>query len=116
MIRELIFWGDYFTDFYNLQDLKVKRKIDYVLWLIRHTAIVPIKFLKYLEDTDGLYEIKISSTLKEVRVLCFFDDNKVIVLINCFMKKSQKTPRNEIALGQKLKSEYFKFKERSNKK
>ena len=115
MIREIIFWGDNFYGFYNQQDLKVRKKIDYVLWLIRHTVKVPIKFLKYLEDTDGLYEIIIRSTFKEIRVLCFFDEEKVIILINCFLKKSQKTPKNEIELGERLKREYFKFKERSKK-
>lgn len=109
------FLGDNFDNFYTQQDLKVRKKIDYVLWLIRYTPRVPIKFLKYLENTDGLYEIKISSTFKEVRVLCFFDETKVIVLINCFLKKSQKTPKNEIELGERLKSEYYKFIERSKK-
>jgi len=113
MIREILFWGNDFTAFYNQQELKVRKKIDYVLWLITHTERVPIKFLKYLEDTDNLYEVKISSTFKEIRILCFFDETKVIVLINCFIKKSQKTPKNEIELGEKLRREYFKFKERS---
>jgi len=81
--------------------------------LISNNERVPIKFFKYLEDTDGLYEIKISSTFKEIRVLCFFDETKVILLINCFIKKSQKTPKNEIELGEKLKREYFEVKERS---
>jgi phage-related protein len=116
MIREILFWGDYFENFYNQQDLKVRKKIDYVLWLISYTEKVPIIFLKYLEDTEGLYEIKISSTFKEVHILCFFDDNKVIILINCFLKKSQRTPKNEIELGAKLKNEYFTFKNRSKKK
>ncbi len=107
MIREILFWGNDFTAFYNQQELKVRKKIDYVLWLITHTERVPIKFLKYLEDTDNLYEVKISSTFKEIRILCFFDETKVIVLINCFIKKSQKTPKNEIELGEKLRREYF---------
>jgi hypothetical protein len=34
MIREILFWGDYFDNFYNQQDSKVKKKIDYVLWFI----------------------------------------------------------------------------------
>ena len=83
MIREILFWGNDFNAFYNQQELKVRKKIDYVLWLITHTERVPIKFLKYLEDTDNLYEVKISSTFKEIRILCFFDETKMIVLINC---------------------------------
>ena len=113
MIREILFWGNNFNAFYNQQELKVRRKIDYVLWLITHTERIPIKFLKHLEGTDNLYEVRISSTFKEIRVMCFFDETKVIVLINRFIKKSQKTPKNEIELGEKLRREYFEFKERS---
>jgi len=115
VIREIIYWGDNFSNFYDQQELKVRKKIDYVLWLIRYTERVPIKFLKYLENTTGLYEIRISSPFKEIRIICFFDETKLIVLINCFLKKSQKTPKNEIDLGEKLKREYFDFKERSKK-
>lgn len=113
MVREIIFWGDYFEIFYDQQDLKVKRKIDHILWLVRYTERVPKKFLKHLGDTDGLYEIKISTTFKEIRILSFFDDKKLVVLINCFLKKSQKTPKKEIELGQKLKQEYFNHKNRN---
>jgi phage-related protein len=115
LIREIIFWGDHFSDFYDKQDLKVKKKIDQVLWLIRYTDRVPKKFLKHLEGTDGLYEIKICTTFKEIRILSFFDDNYLIVLINCFLKKSQKTPKNEMESGKKLKQEYFLFKNRNTK-
>ena len=45
MIREIIFWGNYFEIFYGQQDLKVKRKINHVLWLIKYTNRVPEKFL-----------------------------------------------------------------------
>jgi len=110
MVREVIFWGEFFSGFYEKQDLKVKSKIDWILWLIRCTERVPQKYLKYLADTDGLYEIKISTTFKEIRILAFFDDKKLLVVTNCFYKKSQKTPKEEIELGEKLKQEYFNFK------
>jgi len=115
MVREIIFWGDHFSNFYDQQDPKDKRKINYVLWIVRHTEKVPIKFFKYLEDTVGLYEIRVSTTFKEIRILSFFDDNKLIVLINCFLKISQKTPKKEIDLGHNLKREYFDFKNRTRK-
>jgi phage-related protein len=41
------------------------------------------------------------------RVFSFFDEGKLIVLINGFQKKSQKTPKREIELAEKLKNEYF---------
>jgi phage-related protein len=112
MIREIIVWGDHFYSLYNQLDIKVKKKIDYVFWLIRYTEKVPIRFLKYLEDTDGLFEIKISTAFKEIRILCFFDESKLVVVINWFFKKSKKTPKQEIELGERLKKEYFEFKKR----
>lgn len=115
MIREVIFWRDYFETFYGQQDQKVRRKINYVLWLIRYTERVPEKFLKHLEDSNGLYEIRISTTFKEIRILSFFDEDKLIVVVNCFVKKSQKTPKKELELGQKLKQEYFNLKNKISK-
>jgi phage-related protein len=115
MIREVIFWGDYFETFYGQQDQKAKRKINYVFWLIRYTERVPEKFLKHLEDSNGLYEIRVSTTFKEIRILSFFDEDKLIVVVNCFVKKSQKTPKKELELGQKLKQEYFHLKNKISK-
>ncbi len=40
-------------------------------------------------------------------MLCFFDKGELVVLINCFLKKSQKTPIKEIKLAEKLKNEYM---------
>jgi phage-related protein len=68
-----------------------------------------------LEDSNGLYEIRISTTFKEIRILAFFDDNKLIVVANCFVKKSHKTPKKELNLGQRLKKEYFNFKLKNSK-
>ena len=50
------------------------------------------------------------TTFKSIRILCFFDDGNLVVLANCFVKKSQKTPRKEIKLAEKLKNEYLKDK------
>jgi phage-related protein len=41
------------------------------------------------------------------RVFSFFDEGRLIILLNGFQKKSQKTPRNEIEFAEKLKKQYF---------
>ena len=41
------------------------------------------------------------------RIFAFFDKGKLIVIANAFQKKTQKTPRKEIELAQKIKNEYF---------
>ena len=66
--------------------------------------------MKNLENTDGIYEIRVITTFKSIRILCFFDKGELIVLTNCFIKKTQKTPRKEIKLAEKLKKEYMNEK------
>ena len=110
MQRKIIAYKNYFIDFYKDQDAKVQEKIEYVLDLVRFEERVPIKFLKYLESTDGIYEVRVSTTFKNIRILCFFEKGELVVLTNCFLKKSQKTPRKEIKLAERLKKEYLKDK------
>jgi phage-related protein len=107
MIRTIIAYKDYFVDFYKKQDNKVQEKIEYVLDLIRFEKHVPIKFFKYLDDTDGIYEIRVITTFKSIRILCFMDKGNLVVLTNCFLKKTQKTPKKEIKLAERLKKEYL---------
>ena len=42
----------------------------------------------------------------------FFDKGQVVVLVNAFQKKSQKTPKNQLDLAEKLKNEYFDEKDK----
>ncbi len=107
MIRKIITYGDNFVNFYKSQDHKIQEKIEYVLDLVRFEKQVPIKFFKYLDDSDGIFEIRIITTFKNIRILCFFNKGELIVLTNCFLKKSQKTPRKEIKTAEKLKKEYM---------
>ncbi|MCZ7611002.1 MAG: type II toxin-antitoxin system RelE/ParE family toxin [Ignavibacterium sp.] len=107
MKRNILFYGDYFLDFYSKQDLKTKEKIDFVLDLIRNVERVPIKFLKYLEGTDSLYEVRVLTHKSNIRIFSFFDESNLIILINGFIKKTDKTPKNELELGIKLKEEYL---------
>ena len=74
---------------------------------MRFEERVPIKFLKYLESTDGFYEVRVITAFKSIKILCFFDKGELFVLTNYFVKKSQKTPRTEIKLAEKLKKEYL---------
>lgn len=107
MKREVLFFGDYFLDLYSKQDPKTKEKIDFVLDLIRNVDRVPIKFLKYLEGTDGLYEVRVLTQKRSIQIFGFFDEGNVIILINSFVKKTDKIPKNELELGKRLKEEYF---------
>ena len=90
----------------------MQEKNEYVFDLVRFEKQVPKKFFKNLKNTDCIYEIRVMTTFKSIRILCFFDQVELIVLTNCFLKKSQKTPRKEIKMAEKLKKEYMNEKYR----
>lgn len=108
--RQIIYYKDYFWNFFLSVDERAKAKIDYVLSLLRSLDRVPIKFLKHIEGTDGLFEIRVEIGSNIHRIFCCFDDGNLVVLFNGFQKKSNKTPRQEITLAENLKREYFESK------
>ena len=107
ILRRIQVYKSNFIDFYESQEIKVQKKIELVLDLIRFEKQVPKKFLRFIEGTDGIYEIRVITTFKSIRILCFFDKGDLVVLTNCFLKKTQKTPRKEIYLAQRLKREFL---------
>jgi len=114
--RKIIFYEHYFKDFYLKVSDNVKEKINYVFRLIKTVDKVPEKFMKHIEGTDGLYEIRIEVGSNIFRIFCCFDKGNLVVLFNAFQKKTQKTPKPEIELAEKLKKEYFKIKDKQNEK
>lgn len=69
-LRELYFYRQHFQEFYNRQNQKIKRKIDYVLFLVTYAIRVPEKFLKHIEGQKGLYEIRVEWGSNIFRVFC----------------------------------------------
>jgi phage-related protein len=110
MLRKIIFYGNHFIEFYQIQDEKVKSKIQYVFELIKQVQRVPEKFLKHLEGTEGLFEIRVEYQSDIYRIFCCFDEGRLVVLFNGFQKKTQKTPKNEIEKAKRLMKEYFQSK------
>lgn len=110
MTREIKFFQNYFIDFYIALDSSVQEKIEYVFKLIRTVDRIPEKFLKHIEGTDGLYEIRIKTGSDIFRIFCCFDSGRLVILFNGFQKKSEKTPGKEIDKGSRLKDDYFKQK------
>ncbi len=108
--RTIVFYKDYFQTFFDKQTKKVKAKIVWTFDLIEDTQRVPETYLKHIEGTNGLFEIKIQFGSDIFRIFCFFDKGQLIILANGFQKKTQKTPKKEIELAIKIKSEYEKEK------
>ena len=104
--RKITFYKNYFQDFFIKQNKKVKAKIIWTFELIEDLQRVPETYLKHIENTDALYEIRIQLGSDIFRVFCFFDEGQLVVLANGFQKKSQKTPKKEIEMALKIKAEY----------
>jgi phage-related protein len=73
---------------------------------LKNSPRVPEKYLKHIENTEGLYEIRVQMGSDIYRIFCFFDRGQLVILANGFQKKSQKTPRNAIEMALKIKREY----------
>ena len=101
----------YFKDFYVAQTQVVRDKINYVLRLVETQRIIPRKFFRIIEGTDGIYEIRIESEGNIYRVFCCLDEGALVVLFHGFQKKSQKTPPKEIKRAKTIMKEYLKSKE-----
>lgn len=105
-IRNVFIYKNYFFDFFEKQRQKVKDKILWTIKLIETIDKIPTEYFKHLEGTNGLYEIRVQHGSDISRIFCFFDDGKLIILINAFQKKTQKATKKEIEKALKIKEEY----------
>jgi phage-related protein len=105
-VRKVAFFGEHFRNFYQGLDKKAKLKVN-LLETVEH---IPEKYFKHLTNTDGLYEIRVEIESNIYRIFSFFDAGKLIVAINGFQKKTNKTPKSEIEKALKIKNQYFNEK------
>ena len=109
-VREVIAYENHFESFLLEQPKKVQDKIFKIIEAIETLERVPSNYLKSMEGTNGLYEARIQLGSNIWRVFCFFDNGKLVILLNGFQKKTQKTPDREIDKALKLKKEYYERK------
>lgn len=109
-IRTIKLFRSYYKEFYVAQTKTVRQKINQVLKMIETQRIVPIKFFKYLEGSDGIYEVRVEVNKNIYRVFTCFDKGAVVVLFHGIQKKSQKTPWKDIRRAEALRKEYFESK------
>ena len=105
-VRTVIAYKDYFEKFLIAQPKKVQNKIFKVIEIIETYERIPTTYLKAITGTDGLFEARIKLGSDIWRVFCFFDKGKLVILLNGFTKKTQKTPRKEIDKALRLMNEY----------
>ncbi|MCL4483278.1 MAG: type II toxin-antitoxin system RelE/ParE family toxin [Bacteroidetes bacterium] len=106
-IREIIAYKNHFEDFLKSQPVKVQNKIFKIIEAIETLERIPTTYLKLISGTNGLYEARIQLGSDIWRVFCFFDKGRLVILLNGFQKKTEKTPKNEIDKAINLMNEYY---------
>lgn len=109
-VRTVEAYKNYFADFLAGHKRAVKDKI---YWTIRLIETIPRdseKYLKKLAGTEGLFEIRIEYGGDIFRIFCFFDDGKLVILLNGIAKTTLKTPKREIERALRLREQYYEEK------
>ena len=109
-IREIFYYKHYFLEFFDELSEDVQKKFNWTLELIATIDRVPKKYFQHMTGTVGLYEIRVEVGSNIFRAFAFFDEGQLIVVANGFQKKTQKTPKKEIELAEKIKKEYYNEK------
>lgn len=112
MKREVVYFGNYFDDFFATLTTKEKKKVLYVLDMLISQNRISAKFVTHIKD--GIFELRISYESNIYRIFFIFDDGNIVVLFNGFQKKTQKTPKNEIEKALKIKKEYNEYKQQTS--
>jgi phage-related protein len=106
-IRSIFYYKRYYLDFFESLKPDVKAKFNWTLGLISTLDRVPVKYFKHMEGSDGIFEVRVEVGSDIYRVFSFFDKGQLIILVNGFQKKTQKAPKKEIELAERLKKQYF---------
>jgi phage-related protein len=106
-VRNISYYKSYYLDFYSTLNPEVKKKFNWTLQLISEIDQVPEKYFSHITGSSGLFEIRVEVGSNIYRVFSFFDEGKLVVLVNGFIKKTRKTPKSEIEIAEKLKKQYF---------
>jgi len=94
-------------DFLDSLSGKQTQKVVWVLRLIEELDVVPRQYFQKMFNTDDIWEVRVQFGGNIFRILGFFAGSAELILTNGFIKKRQKTPRQEIALAERRKKEYL---------
>lgn len=93
-------------DFLNSLDVKMRAKMYGLIGILKENGNqLREPYSKHLDD--GIFELRCKVGSNITRVLYFFYYKGQIVLTNGFVKKTQKTPPEEIELAKKRRSDYI---------
>ncbi|HET9208850.1 MAG TPA: type II toxin-antitoxin system RelE/ParE family toxin [Thermoanaerobaculia bacterium] len=85
---------------------KQVQKVVWVLRLIEELETIPSQYLKKLPGTEGLWEARAQHGGDTFRLIGFFEGRRLLVLTSGFAKKTERIPRQEIALAEKRRQDH----------
>lgn len=110
MIKFKVIFLENANEFLESLDKKPREKVLFNIWKSREVND-PELFKKLVNE---IWEFRTKYSGKEYRLLAFWDKeesaNTLVVAIHGFIKKQQKTPKNEIERAEQLRKDYFNFK------
>jgi phage-related protein len=106
-IRQIIAYKNHFEDFLLALDIRTQNKIHKIISLLETMDRVPSNYIKLISGTKGLYEARVQLGSNIWRIFCFFDEGNLVILLNGFTKKTQKTPKVEIDKAKILMRTYY---------
>ena len=106
--RRILYYKNYFIDFFMSLEDGAKKKVAHVLDMLKSQERLSTNFVKSIKD--GIYEIRAGHNGNIYRAFFIFDEGNIVMLFNGFQKKTQKTPQHEIEMAIKLKKEYYESK------
>lgn len=96
-------------EFIDSQNMKMQAKIFREIGLLAENGnALRMPHSEHLDD--GIFQIRAKVGNDISRVLYFFVVGKKIILTNGFVKKTQETPPDEIALAKKYRTDYLQRK------
>jgi len=89
----------------SLKETEQSKIFSWITILEENGPNLPRPYSDLLED--GIHELRIKVTGKQVRILYFFCYKEFIILTNKFEKKSDKVPKNEILKAKEIRKRFL---------
>ena len=93
-MKKIIAYKGYYAEFMAKLSEQERKKILRALLLFETEDKIPHHYIKFIRD--GIYEFRVNYGNNEFRLFFTYDGDTIVILFNCFKKKTQKTPKSEI--------------------
>ena len=94
-------------EFIDSLSSKAAQKVTWTLSLLEELDVLPASYFKKLVNSNGIWEVRVSSGSDIYRVFCFFTGKSVVILTHGLVKKTRKTPSGEIERAEAYRREFL---------